>query len=205
MNEDGTERIVTDENTGGRKGRKLARFDLLPWDVLWQLAEHYGKGARKYEERNWERGYPMSLSIGAAFRHLAQFAQGEDIDPETGTPHVIAVMFHMGVLARAMRDDRFEDDRSEHGEPPHDGMTVDLEDDEPPRTELSLRDAGRSMDEASAGAEPLREHGEAEGECPCAAPPFAVDVSCEEHATPAPPPAGFQTTTEHGDWSEVNR
>lgn len=40
---------VTSE-TGASKGSKLARFDLIPQDALWELAEHYGKGAEKYDE-----------------------------------------------------------------------------------------------------------------------------------------------------------
>lgn len=85
---------VTNETTGGQKGRKLARFDLLPPDALRQVAEHYGKGVEKYEDRNWEKGYDWSLSFGAAQRHLWQFWNGEDIDPETQSHHLCAVIFH---------------------------------------------------------------------------------------------------------------
>ena len=39
---------IVDPNTGGAKGTKIARFSLIPSEFLWALAEHYGKGARKY-------------------------------------------------------------------------------------------------------------------------------------------------------------
>lgn len=81
----------------GHKGQKLARFDLLPWDALWVLAEHYGKGAAKYAARNWERGYDFSDSVAQMGRHLAQIATGELIDPENGSPHAAAIAF--GALA----------------------------------------------------------------------------------------------------------
>lgn len=85
---------VVNEETGGEKGQKLARFDLIPAKPLWAVAEHYGKGARKYADRNWERGYAWSLSIGALERHLNLFKQGETLDEETGSPHLAAVVFH---------------------------------------------------------------------------------------------------------------
>lgn len=102
---------VVDPNTGGAKGSKLARFDLLPWDALWSVAELYGRGAAKYADRNWEKGYAWHLSHAALHRHLAQFWQGERIDAETGAHHLTAVVFHaLALLAFDLRkagtDDR---------------------------------------------------------------------------------------------------
>lgn len=90
---------VTDPKTGGQKGKKLARFDLIPPEALTALAEHFGRGAEKYEDRNWERGYAWSLSFAAMMRHLWAFWGGEDIDPETGTPHIVCAMWHCAVLS----------------------------------------------------------------------------------------------------------
>lgn len=87
-------------STGGQKGSKLERFDLLPWDCLQEVARLYGKGAEKYEERNWERGYPMSLSFAALQRHLVAFWQGESHDKETGCHHLASVVFHAFALMR---------------------------------------------------------------------------------------------------------
>ncbi len=89
-----TERRITDPKTGGQKGEKLARFDLLPARQLVKIAEHYGRGAEKYAARNWEAGYRWSLSYGALQRHAHAFWAGEDNDPETGSPHLAAVVFH---------------------------------------------------------------------------------------------------------------
>jgi hypothetical protein len=85
-------------STGGQKGQKLARFDLIPKSPLWQVAELYGVGARKYADRNWERGYNWSLSFAALNRHLWQFWAGEDNDAETGLPHLASVVFHAFAL-----------------------------------------------------------------------------------------------------------
>jgi hypothetical protein len=99
-----------DASTGGEKGRKPAQFALLPWDALWAVAEHYGRGAKKYSPRNWERGYPWSWSFDALQRHLAAYWQGEDMD-EDGQPHLAAAAFHvLAMLAFSLRkagtDDR---------------------------------------------------------------------------------------------------
>lgn len=93
-----TEVRVKDPKSGGEKGAKLARFSLIPPDFLLELANHYGRGARKYADRNWERGYKWSLSVDALERHLTAFKMGEWLDSETGTPHIIAVAWHCAAL-----------------------------------------------------------------------------------------------------------
>lgn len=89
-----TEIRVVDPTTGGEKGSKIERFDLIPNEFERALATHYGVGARKYADRNWERGYKWSLSVAALRRHLAAWIDGEDCDPETGSNHLIAVAWH---------------------------------------------------------------------------------------------------------------
>jgi hypothetical protein len=93
-----SEVIVTDPKTGAKKGSKLARYDLLPPGPLHAVAEHYGRGAEKYEDRNWEKGYDWGLSFAALNRHLWAMWDGEWIDEETGSPHLAAVVFHAFAL-----------------------------------------------------------------------------------------------------------
>ena len=89
-----TEVRVTDPETGGQKCSKLARFDLISQEALWALAEHYGRGAEKYDDNNWRKGYKWSLTFAACLRHLSAFWSGEDRDPETGSLHVTAAAWH---------------------------------------------------------------------------------------------------------------
>lgn len=98
-----TERVVTDAETGGRKGQKLAQFSQIPPDVLRELAEHFGKGMAKYPDDeegrpNWQRGYSWRLSVDAMERHFNAWQQGEDFDPETGTSHLVCAIWHLMVL-----------------------------------------------------------------------------------------------------------
>lgn len=106
--------------SGASKGSKLARFDLIPSGPLRELAEHYGKGAAKYERvgevDNWRLGYDFGLSIAALHRHLNSFTAGEDIDEETGSKHLIAVAWHAFTLVEYMNTPGFPesyDDRQD--------------------------------------------------------------------------------------------
>lgn len=89
-------------STGGQKGSKQARYDLIPAGPLRLVAELYGKGAEKYDDRNWELGYDWNLSFAALQRHAWQFWNGEDLDQETGKPHLASVIFHAMALLEFM-------------------------------------------------------------------------------------------------------
>lgn len=102
---------VTDPNTGGQKGQKEARFDLLPVAPLTEVAELYGAGARKYADRNWEKSYAWSLSFAAMQRHAWKFWGGEDMDPETKKHHLASVVFHCCALMEFGRTHPEQDDR----------------------------------------------------------------------------------------------
>jgi hypothetical protein len=118
---DGGAVLSVDAKTGAAKGVKLARYLSIPQDALLLLAEHFGKGEAKYPSDpdgtpNWSKGYAWSLSLNAAARHLAQFMGGEDIDPETGTPHTISVAWHMMALTHYLLNNKGTDDRWEKHE-----------------------------------------------------------------------------------------
>jgi Domain of unknown function (DUF5664) len=95
---DTSEIRTTDDTTGAQKGSKLARFDLIPPEALWGIAEVFGRGARKYADRNWEKGYRWGLSVAALQRHLHSWLMGESIDQETGAHHLLQVAWHAIVL-----------------------------------------------------------------------------------------------------------
>jgi len=89
---------VTDPKTGGAKGSKEARYDLIPPEALDALARLYGRGCKKYSPRNWERGYAWGLSFAALMRHAWSHWCGEEIDEETGSPHIIQAAWHCFTL-----------------------------------------------------------------------------------------------------------
>lgn len=129
----------TTSSTGGMKGTKLARFDLIPVGPLTELAEHYGVGASKYANHQWRQGYEWSKSYAALMRHLTAFWSGLDFDacsndPEgcshvdaegnpfvaeredacfnhTGSHHLAAVAWHAFCLMEFRREHPGHDDR----------------------------------------------------------------------------------------------
>ncbi len=72
--------------------------------MLFEDALLYGVGARKYADRNWEKGYDWSLSVRAIMSHLVAWVMGEDRDPETKAHHMAAVRFHAAALYRFSRE-----------------------------------------------------------------------------------------------------
>lgn len=62
--------------------RKESQADKLRVDLISPLAEkrlakRLGDGAKKYGDRNWERGIPVSRTLASALRHLAAYRRGE--------------------------------------------------------------------------------------------------------------------------------
>lgn len=102
--------VRTTSSTGGQKGMKPERFDLIPIGPLTALARHYGAGALKYDDHQWRKGYEWSKSFAALMRHLTAWWNGEDIDAETGSPHLAAVAWHAFTLLEfAERYPEFDD------------------------------------------------------------------------------------------------
>ena len=107
---------IVNAKTGGEKGQKLARFDLLPWDEMTEVAELYGRGAAKYADRNWEKGYDWSLSFASLMRHATEFWQGEYMDEENQCAHLASVVFHALALMQFYKKHPELDDRPNSNE-----------------------------------------------------------------------------------------
>jgi hypothetical protein len=73
---------------GDHKDTDKIRFDLIPSQVLWEVAEVLTYGLKKYEDRNWERGIAWNRIFGSVQRHLWAFWSGEDKDKESGLSHL---------------------------------------------------------------------------------------------------------------------
>ncbi len=73
---------------GVKHDGEKARWDLLPFDALDEVAIVLKYGAKKYADRNWEKGMAWGRLLAAALRHLAAWAQGNEVDAESGLPHL---------------------------------------------------------------------------------------------------------------------
>lgn len=65
------------------------RYDLIPREAIHRLAQLYERGAAKYEDRNWEKGMPLSEMVDSMLRHAFQAAAGA-----TDEDHFAAVMWN---------------------------------------------------------------------------------------------------------------
>jgi hypothetical protein len=78
------------------------RFDLIPTDALRRLAVHYENGSKKYGDRNWEKGQPLSRYIDSAMRHLCAVLEGlEDEDHASAVSWNLFAYIHTRNLIRA--------------------------------------------------------------------------------------------------------
>lgn len=61
------------------------RYDLISPIALKRLAQTYAEGARKYTDRNWEKGQPFGVLLNHARDHINDFiAQQLDLGEELG-------------------------------------------------------------------------------------------------------------------------
>lgn len=67
------------------------RYDLIPTGPLEEVARLYTFGARKYGERNWEKGLSFGRVFGALMRHAWAYWRGENSDRETKCHHLASV------------------------------------------------------------------------------------------------------------------
>jgi hypothetical protein len=66
------------------------RYDLIPLTVLTRLAQHYTNGSQKYEDRNWQKGIPVSVYYASLMRHLVAVMNGK-----TDEDHTAAAMWNV--------------------------------------------------------------------------------------------------------------
>lgn len=88
-------------------------LSLIPKDALWEMAKAFSYGANKYGRHNYREGIEISRLIAAAIRHITQYNEGEDLDPETRALHLgngmaalaMAIYMHYN---RPEMDDRYK-------------------------------------------------------------------------------------------------
>ena len=87
---------VRDTNEG------KARFDLISLLGSYRLAMHYANGAKKYGDRNWEKGQPLSRYIESAERHNFKLKMGfMDEDHEAAAVWNLLAFMHTKMMIKA--------------------------------------------------------------------------------------------------------
>ena len=74
------------------------RLDLIPHEAILGMGLVFDAGARKYSDRNWEKGMPLGKLYASAMRHLVAWQSGNDIDAESGLPHLAHALTNIAML-----------------------------------------------------------------------------------------------------------
>ncbi len=90
VRDDGGERALS--VTGGERevAAGKGRFDLVPAYPHLRLAQHYENGAKKYADRNWEKGLSLARFIDSAERHINHFKAGDRSED-----HLAAILWNI--------------------------------------------------------------------------------------------------------------
>lgn len=95
------------------QGSTKPNLSRLPLRPLLETAAGLEEGARKYGPWNWRAGKVReTIYADAAIRHLMQFIAGEDIDPDSGLPHVVKAIAGLLILRDAQVHGCSVDDRA---------------------------------------------------------------------------------------------
>lgn len=93
------EEFATGSKRDTREGK--GRFDLLFMgmpEAVRRLAVLLERGAKKYGERNWEKGQPISRFLDSGIRHLSRAARGE-----TDEDHLIQAAWNCLAAVETLR------------------------------------------------------------------------------------------------------
>lgn len=94
---DGGERISYGDGNAIREPTTgKGRYDLISPFGIDRIAKWYELGAKKYADRNWEKGMPFSRYIDSAKRHLNKYVMGMEDEDHLAAAcwNIIAIMHH---------------------------------------------------------------------------------------------------------------
>jgi len=97
-------------------GRSKPSPSLLPSALVLNVAQVMRLGEKKYGPFNWRvEKVSLQVYIDAAMRHLLQYFDGEELDPESGVSHTAHVAACMGIILDAEATGNLLDDRPTKG------------------------------------------------------------------------------------------
>ena len=91
--------------------QKKAPVTMIPRSAIEQEALVLKFGAEKYGRDNWKQGMDYTRLLDAAMRHIIQFTDGEDLDPESGLSHLAHARCSLGFLIEYIEKGLGKDDR----------------------------------------------------------------------------------------------
>ena len=112
-------------NTGGNLkntnpkdaiGSNKLPVHLFPMTALVYGAMALLDGALKYGRSNWRSaGVRASIYYDASIRHITKWFEGEDVDTDSGLPHLAHALACLAILIDAKEGGKLKDDRMVQG------------------------------------------------------------------------------------------
>lgn len=97
-------------------GSNKLHLHLFPQSAVALGSLAFLEGALKYGRSNWrEAGVRASIYVDALNRHMTRWFEGEDIDPDSGIPHLGKALACIAILIDAGYAGKLEDDRMAPG------------------------------------------------------------------------------------------
>lgn len=87
-----------EKGSGARYNGGKPDLSLIPMHTLEDEARVWMYGANKYAAWNWVKGMDWSIPFACAMRHLAKWQAGEELDEESGLPHLAHAMCNLRML-----------------------------------------------------------------------------------------------------------
>lgn len=104
------------ENPKDRLGALKPPLTLVPPAAIIVGSKVMGLGAKKYGPYNWrQKKVRYTVYLEAAMRHILSALDGEELDPESGQPHVGHAFACMAILLDAKATGNLVDDRPTPG------------------------------------------------------------------------------------------
>lgn len=101
-----------DDNPKTALGEAKPKLSDTPTIGIRQMGQVFTMGAAKYGRFNWrEHTVSSSVYYDAAQRHLMAWFDGEDLDPESGLPHLAHVMACVNIVLDAQAHGKLNDNR----------------------------------------------------------------------------------------------
>lgn len=88
----------TEKGTAARYNDGKPDFSLIPLCTLEDEAKAWAYGKQKYAAWNWVRGMDWSIPFACLMRHMSKWQAGEDIDEESGLPHLALAACNLRML-----------------------------------------------------------------------------------------------------------
>lgn len=75
---------------GVRYNQGKPRMELIPTELIEEVAKVLTFGAEKYDDYNWQKFTPKQRGecVGSLMRHIEAYRKGEKLDPESGLSHL---------------------------------------------------------------------------------------------------------------------